>query len=173
MQRLLMHLGLVLVASCWRESPAPAGPQRSFVARVSSLAELRRGTDDVQRRLLATRQRIAGLASEAEREALHGDILALEYQVIRLGRILVTARTDGEDPDQLTGVAIRLRGAMSTIAQLRWDLRHTRTNAEIEAFEALKRKLEGTHDPGDLDPRIDRRRGPLLTPLPDVLIRRR
>jgi hypothetical protein len=173
MQRLVMHLGLVLAvalgASCWRESPPPPAPTLSFVARVNALAELRRGTQAIARRMELTMQRILGLASEAEREAVRADVAALERDVAHLIRVLETARDGGEDPALLAGYATTLRDARVRVAQLREDVQHARTLEEQEAFERLKRKLEGTHDPGDPHPRIYWQRGPTMTPRPPML----
>lgn len=173
MQRLVMHLGFVLVvalgAACWRESPPPQAPKPSFVARVNALGELRRGTPAVARRMELTTQRILGLASEAEREAVRADVAALERDVAHLIRVLETARDGGEDPALLAAYARQLHDARNRVAELRAELRHARTLEEQEAFERLKRKLEGTHDPGDPHPRIYWRRGPTMTPRPPML----
>src|SRR5687768_12714835 len=169
MQRLVMHLGLVLVASCWREAPPPPTPTLSFVARVSALDELHRGTQAIARRMDLTVHRILALASEADREALRADVVALERDVAHLVRVLETARRGGEDRALLAGYARQLRDAHTRVTQLREELRHARTIEEQEAFERLKRKLEGTHDPGDLAPRIYWHRGPALTPRPPIV----
>lgn len=145
---LALIVTLATLGACWRDAPPPAQPQRSFVARVSALTELRRGTDAVARRTEATMQRIVGLASEAEREALLADVVALEEEVMRLAGVLERAREDREDPAMLAELAEKLQDAMFGVTQLRAELRHARTTAELEAFEALKRKLEGTHDAG-------------------------
>lgn len=138
-----------LCAACWRDARPPSEPARlSFVARVEALAELRDGTDELSRRMAATMQRIAGLASEAERDVLRADVRELERELLRLVDILERARGGGEDEAQLAGFAGRLHEAMVALVALRAELRHAKTTAEIEAFEELKRKLEGTHDPG-------------------------
>ena len=106
-----MHLVLVLVTSCWRESSPPPAPKPSFVARVSALGELRRSTPALARRMELTMQRILGLASEAEREAIRADVAALERDVAHLIRVFETARNGGEDPALLAGYAKQLQDA--------------------------------------------------------------
>jgi hypothetical protein len=163
----LVALALIVpLGACWRESPQPETPRRSFVARVSALTDLRRGIDALAQRTQVTMHRIVGLASEAEREALHVDVVALEHEVMRLAAVLDRAREDGADPVRIRELAQRLGDSMSGVGQLRAELRHARTTAELEAFEELKRKLEGLHDPGYFGP------GPLKNTLgPDMLRR--
>jgi hypothetical protein len=140
------------LAACWRDAPPPEPPRRSFVARVSALTDLQRGIDALAQRTQVTMHRIVGLASEAEREALHVDVVALEHEVMRLAAVLDRAREDGADPVRIRELAQKLGDSMFGVGQLRAELRHARTTAELEAFEELKRKLEGLHDPGSFGP---------------------
>jgi hypothetical protein len=163
-------LVLFVVASCWREVPPPDRPYVSFVARLSAIAELRRGTDALEARIATMTQRIAGLASEAEREALRADLVAFERDLIRLRHVAAAARARDEDPALLDAMQVKLDDAMVAAVALRGELRHARTIAEQEAFEELKKKVEGTHDP--TGPRIRiYRRDPLLVPgKPDPIL---
>jgi hypothetical protein len=169
--RLYVLALIVPLGACWRGSPQPEPPQRSFVARVNALGELRRGTAALAQSTQSIMHRIHGLASEAEREALLADVIALEHEVMRLAAILDRARDDGHDPRELGELAHKLEHSMFGVGQLRAELRHARTTAEIEAFEELKRKLEGMHDSGNWVPGP---RGRILVPrdrgVPPILL---
>jgi hypothetical protein len=160
-------LVLIMLASCWREAPPPEEPQSSFVARVHTLAELRRGTNALAPELEATKQRIVGLASEAERSAIHADLAAMEHEVSRLIDLMERARERG---DEVADVDDKLRAAALSVMRLREELRYARTTEEQEAFERLKRKLEGTHDPVDVRTRIYRRDPLAPRPPPDRVV---
>jgi hypothetical protein len=160
---------VLLVASCWRETPREK-PYVSFVARVHALTELRRGTESLAPRIARMDQRIRGLASEAEREALHGDMQALEQDLLRLIQIAEAARGRNEDPALLAEIDAKLDAATVATVTLRGELRHAKTTAEQEAFEELKKKVEGTHD-GPKGPIRIYRRDPVPSPLkPDPIL---
>src|SRR5262249_36941641 len=91
-------------------------------------------------------QRIMGLASEAERDAIHDDLDALELEIRALTIGARDARERGEKRDTIDVVDRRLRHAALRVAGLREDLLHAKTQAEQEASEELKKKVEGTLD---------------------------
>ena len=152
--RLAALVPLACLAACWRDAPSAQTPQLSFVARVEVVGELRRGTDELARRMAAAAYRIHGLASEAERDALLADVRELEREIARLAGMLDRARAGGEDADRLAGFAVKLHEARSAVVELHAEVHHAKTTAELEAFEQLKRKVEGSHDPGFTGRRI-------------------
>lgn len=79
-------------------------------------------------------------------------------------------RDGGEDPARLAGVAARLADAPRELAELRQELRYAKTTEQREAFEALERKLEGTHD-DEQRSRIRWYREPMPAPRLDAPIR--
>ena len=162
---------VLLLVGCWREPARRSEPELSFVARVNVLTELRQRVDALGPELEVTMQRILGLASEAERAAIADDLAALELEIARLSRIARDARGRGDNPELLADVERKLGYATRGLANLREDLLHARTQAEQEAFEELKKKVEGTLD-DEVRIRIYRRNDalpPMLQPVPPRL----
>jgi hypothetical protein len=157
----VMALLLVLTA-CWREPARNTQPELSFVARVQQLDQLRRRSAALAPKLDVAMRRILGLASEAERAAIREDLLALDLELRELSRLAREARERGEDPDLLADVAGTLQDAAIGLATLHDELLFARTRAEQEAFEELKKKLEGTHDDDGIRMRLYRRDTPTL-----------
>ncbi|HEY5920897.1 MAG TPA: hypothetical protein VIV11_04465 [Kofleriaceae bacterium] len=156
---------LLLLVACWREPAQRTQPELSFVARVSTLSELRHRTDALEPQLDVTLQRILGLASEAERAAIHDDLTAMEREVTQLIRIARQARERGDDSTVLDDVDRKLARATVGVANLRDELVHAKTLVEQEAFEELKKKTEGTLDPAfDIRMRIYRKRDEVILP---------
>jgi hypothetical protein len=137
---------LVVTTGCWREPAQKATPELSFVTRVRVLADLRTSSEALEPKLDVAMQRIAGLASEAERAAISDDLTALDGEVTRLTGEAREARERGDDPDLLAYVEHKIARAAISLAQCHEDLLHARTRAQLEAFEELKRKTEGTLD---------------------------
>src|SRR5512139_3520789 len=89
-------LVLVLLAGCWRGS-APSEPTpASFIARKNVLVELNRSADALVPQLEYVVQRIIGLASEAERDAIRSDLAAVERDIARLSRYVDERRAHGD-----------------------------------------------------------------------------
>lgn len=143
MQRLVV---VMFLASCWRESAPPESPRLSFVARVNAHAELRRGVDELAWGIECAMHGIRALTSEAQREAIRSDLHAFGRDLAHLASVLEKLHDDGEDPAWLAGIEQRLDAARDELARLHLELRHARTLEQQEAFEALKRKLEASHD---------------------------
>ncbi len=149
-------LVLVMLASCWREPARHNEPELSFVARINALAELRRSVDELGPKLEATMQRILGLASEAERDAIRQDLNALDEEVARLAQISTASRARGDDPQVLDEIDRKLAQAMLGLANLRDELLHAKTLAEERALEE-QRKLQDASD-SEVRSRLYRRR---------------
>jgi hypothetical protein len=167
-----MRVGvLLLLVSCWREPAQRSEPELSFVARVHLLGDLREHTDTLVPRMYVEMQRILGLASEAERAAIREDLNGLEIEVRQLSLIAKDARERGERRDVLDEIDRKLDQAKLGLVNLRDDLLHAKTRAEQEAFEELKKKVEGTLDHDEIRMRLYRRNPatppetPLLPPL--------
>jgi hypothetical protein len=144
---------LVLVA-CWREPARRTAPELSFVARVNAMSMLKVRID-------ALAPKLDGLASEAERGAIREDLRALTIEVRELTQLLRDARERGENPDTLAACESKLEDISIGLTHLDEELLHAKTRAEQEAFEELKKKLEGTHDDDGIRMRIYRRDMPL------------
>ena len=159
MRRLVV---LVMLASCWREPTRRNEPELSFVARINALAELKRSVDELEPKLDVTMQRILGLSSEAERDAIRQDLSTLDYEVARLVQIAAASRERGDDPGILDEIDRKLERAKLGLANLRDELLHAKTVAEERALEE-QRKLQDASD-SDLRSRIYRRRDTILLP---------
>ena len=128
---------LVLVAACWRGGTATThgSEPRSFVARVTGLAELQRSTEAVHAELATALHRILRLATEEQRTAIRDDLRALAHETTQLAARARAARASGDDPVVLERVEYRLSQATATLAQLRDGLYYARTLAELEELE--------------------------------------
>ena len=160
---------VLLLVGCWRQPAQRTQPELSFVARVNAIDELQRRTNSLAPKLDVTEQRIHGLASEAERAALHDDLNALEQETAQLSRMARDARERGDDPLVIARIERKLQYAVLGIGQLREDLHHARTREEQEAFEELKKKVEGTLDHLEIEIRGPGR----LNQVPEILVPRR
>ena len=157
---------LVVLAGCWRE-PAreQTQPELSFVARMNVLADLRQRSSALAPRLHVATQRIEGLASENEREAIRQDLLALDRDLRALTQIAAECRARGEDTTELDRVDHQLARAGATLVGVHEDLIHAKTVAEREAFEELRKKTEGTLDDAPIRSRRLNVPGPNESPL--------
>jgi hypothetical protein len=127
---------VVLVAACWRGGATTEGHEpRSFVARVTGLSELQRGTEAVHAELATALHRILRLATEEQRTAIRDDLRALAHETTQLAARARAARACGDDPAVLDRVERRLSQATVTLAQLHDGLYYARTLAELEELE--------------------------------------
>jgi hypothetical protein len=136
---LVAVLGPTGLAGCWRggDSSEPALP--SFIARRNAIAELHRNADAIPPQLEYTMQRIIGLASEAEREAIRTDLAAIEGEVARLSRYATDRRAQGDSIAALDAIERKLERAALAIVQLREELLYAKTTAELAALDELSR----------------------------------
>lgn len=140
---LMRVLLLVLVAACWRGGATTHGPEpRSFVARVTGLAELRHGTEAVHAELATALHRILQLTTEDQRTAIRDDLHALAHETTQLSARARAARACGDDPLVLDRVERRLLQATVTLAQLRDGLYYAKTLAELEELERVEARAE-------------------------------
>jgi hypothetical protein len=133
---LVAPLGL---AACWRGSASTEPPQPSFIARRNALIELRRSVNGLSPKLELVVQRIIGLSSEAEREAIGQDLIVLERDVAELSRYTVDARKRGDSPSFLDAIERDLQRAALVLVNLRDELRYAKTTAELAALDELSR----------------------------------
>jgi hypothetical protein len=153
---------LLLLVACWREPARRSDPELSFVARVNAMSQLQVRIDALAPKLDVVMQRILGLASEAERGAIREDLHALTFEVRELSQLVRDARERGENPDTLAACESKLQEISIGLMHLDEELLHAKTRAEQEAFEELKKKLEGTHDDDGVRMRLYRRDAPAL-----------
>lgn len=143
----------VLLASCWRgTTPATSEPE-PFVARIHALAELRGATDALPPRLDIVEQRILGLVSEADRDAVRQDLAELAQDVVTLRSYAASLRKQGGDPGELESVTHKLTRVAETVAELREELVYAHTFSEQHA---LDQQTSDTDDPVQPAPPIRR-----------------
>lgn len=126
---------LLLLGSCWRGSAAPSDEPQPFVARINAVAELRAAADALPPRLDIVAQRIAGLASEAERDAVRQDLVELDRDVATLWRYALSLRQQGADPVTLDAITRKLARAADAVSDLRDELVYAKTVAEQQALD--------------------------------------
>jgi hypothetical protein len=151
------------LGACWRGSASTQPPQPSFIARRNALIELRRSVNALSPRLELAVNRIVGLASEAERDAIRQDLVELEHDVAELSRYAVDARTRGDTSTLLANIERDLEGAALMLVNLRDELRYAKTAAELSALDELSR--DNSTDPADARRLVMRR---LLDTRPQV-----
>jgi hypothetical protein len=134
-----MLVALLGLSACWRGGASTEPPQPSFIARRNALIELRRSVNGLTPKLELVVQRIIGLSSEAEREAIGQDLADIERAVVELSRYTTDARKRGESPSFLDAVERDLQRAALVLVSLRDELRYAKTTAELAALDDLSR----------------------------------
>ncbi len=132
-------LVLVMLAACWRGGAAADETTPSFIAHENALAELNRSTDALVPQLEYLMQRLIGLASEAEREAIRTDLAAIERRVAELSRYVTDRRAHGDNGAMLDAVERKLEQAALAVVQLREEVLYAKTTAELAALDELSR----------------------------------
>ncbi len=133
-------LSLATGAACWRGSTPAEPPQPSFIAHTNALVELDRSADALVPQLEYLMQRLIGLASEAERDAIRTDLARLERDVAQLSRYVGERRARGDNASMLDVVEEKLEHAALAVVQLREELLYAKTTAELAALDELSRE---------------------------------
>ena len=150
---LRLWVAALLVAGCWRGTTPASFEPEPFVARIHALAELRAATDALPPRLDIVEQRIIGLISEADRDAVRSDLTELAQDVVALRGYVTSLRAQGADPHALDAISHKLTRVSETVAQLNAELVYAHTLAE---HHALDQQASDTADPADLTQPIRR-----------------
>jgi hypothetical protein len=87
-------------------------------------------------------QRIIGLASEAERDAIRADLATLEREVVQLSHYGADSRQHGDQLAVVDRIEHKLHRTALAITSLREELRYAKTTAELEALDQLSRDGE-------------------------------
>ena len=130
------------LGACWRGAVPPDAPAPSFIERRNALVELNRSADAVVPQLQYAMQRIIGLASEAERDAIRSDLVVLERDIARLSNYVIDRRARGDNAATLDEIERKLEQAALAVMQLREELIYAKTTAELAALDELSRDRE-------------------------------
>jgi predicted nucleic acid-binding Zn-ribbon protein len=141
MPRIAFTLLISLVGSsaCWRGAASVEAPQMSFVERVNAVTQLQQRIDALAPRMEYARQRLIGLASEAERDALRIDLARLTRESDAISDQLRQLREGGGAGPALAVAMHELDHASRALAELREDLPYAKTTEQLEALRELSR----------------------------------
>jgi hypothetical protein len=146
MRRLAMLAILGTLTACWRGSAPVDAAQPSFIAHANALVELDRSADALVPQLEYLMQRLIGLASEAERDAIRTDLARLERDVAQLSRYVGERRAHGDNARMLDVVERKLEQAALAVVQLREELLYAKTTAELAALDELSHERAQADD---------------------------
>ena len=140
----------VLLASCWRGATPAISEPEPFVARIHALAELRAATDALPARLDIVEQRVLGLISETDRDAVRVDLAELADDIVTLRSYASSLRAQGADPQALDSIGRKLTHVSEAVAELRAELVYAHTLAEQHALAG--QTTDGTDEPANAAP---------------------
>lgn len=150
---LRLWVAALLLASCWRGTMPPSSEPEPFVARIHALAELRAAADALPARLDIVEQRVLGLISEADRDAVRVDLTELADDIVTLRSYASSLRAQGADPSALDSIAHKLTRVSEAIAELRAELVYAHTLAEQRALhEQTTDASDGAANPAAPEP---------------------